>query len=197
MTWEYCNIKWNDKPQDSEFNKSKMTNENKTNNNVRYAILRLIVHLPGIRYNDLARITNLNNGVISYSLCVLEKNYLIKVARCSNGKITRYFSISISDEDCSIIGYLKIKTARKIILFLHYNGESHFEKIRLHINKASSTTSWNLQRLVDDHIIVKLRAKNYQYYYIKNPSLIAKVIQNSANLLLDRDIDIVKLRVTV
>ncbi len=174
-----------------------MTNENKTNNNVRCAILRLIVHLPGIRYNDLARITNLNHGVISYSLCVLEKNYSIKVVRCSNGKITRYFSISVADEDCSIIGYLKTETVRKIILFLHYNGESRFEKVRLHIDKASSTTSWNLKKLVDDDIIVKLRVKNYRYYYVKSPSLVAKVIQNYANLLLDRDTDIAKLRVTV
>jgi predicted transcriptional regulator len=104
------------------------------NNNCRYAILRLIDQLPGVRYNDLARITKRNNGVISHSLYVLEKNYLIKVVRCSNGKITRYFSISISDEDCSIIGYLKTETARKIILFLHYNGGSNFKKIRLHLN---------------------------------------------------------------
>jgi predicted transcriptional regulator len=152
-----------------------MIQEKRTNNrnNCRHTILRLINQQPGIRYNALARITKLNNGVISHCLCVLEKNYFIKVVRCSNGKITRYFSISIPEEYYPVIGYLKNETTHKIILFLHYNGESNFKKIRLHINKASSTTSWNLNRLAIDDIIVKLRANNNSYYFIKNPSLVA------------------------
>ncbi|TVP41002.1 winged helix-turn-helix transcriptional regulator [Candidatus Nitrosocosmicus arcticus] len=177
--------------------KTEMTLENRTNNNGRYSIFRLIIQIPGIRYNDIARITKFNNGVISHFLCVLKKNYYIKVVRCSNGNIARYFSSSISYEDCLIIGYLKNETARKIVLFLHYNSESNFEKIRLNINKASSTTSWNLKRLIDDDIIVKSRAKNHQYYFIKNPSQVAKFLQNSTNLLLDGDTDVMKLSVTV
>lgn len=95
--------------------------DNNINKNGRDMILNTINQLPGIRYNDLARITKLNSGVISHSLCVLEKNNLVKVIRCSNGKITRYFSNSISDKYYSIIGYLKTETTRKIILFLHYS----------------------------------------------------------------------------
>ena len=174
-----------------------MTLENRTNNNGRYSILRLIIQIPGIRYNDIARITNFNNGVISHFFCVLKKNYVIKLVRCSNGNIARYFSSSISNEDCLIIGYLKNETARKIVLFLHYNRESNFKKIRLDINKASSTTSWNLKRLIDDDIIVKSIAKNHQYYFIKNPSLVTKILQNSTNLLLDGDTDVMKLSLTV
>jgi predicted transcriptional regulator len=174
-----------------------MTLENRSNNNGRYSILRLIIQLPGIRYNDIARITKFNNGVISHFLCVLKKNYFIKVVRCSNGNIARYFSSSIANEDCLIIGYLKNETARKIVLFLHYNRESNFEKIRLDINKASSTTSWNLRRLIDDDIIVKSRTKNHQYYFIKNPSLVAKILQNSTSLNLDGDTNVIKQRVTV
>jgi predicted transcriptional regulator len=165
------------------------------NSNSRLTILSVINQLPGVRYNDLARITKRNNGVISHSLCILEKNYCIKVVRYSNGKITRYFSISIPDEYHSVIGYLKNETTRKIILFLHYNGKSNFKKIRFHINKASSTTSWNLKRLADDDIIVRLKAKN-NYYIIKNPILVAKILQSSINLLLDRDTDVTKLSIT-
>jgi predicted transcriptional regulator len=144
----------------------------------------------------LARITKLNNGVISHSLFLLEKNYHIKVARCSNGKITRYFSNSVSDKYYSIIGYLKTETTRKIILFLYYNGESDFKRIRQHIKRASSTKSWNLKRLIADNIIVKSRTENHQYYFIKNPSL-AKGLQIYANLLLDGDTDAMKLSVAV
>ena len=165
------------------------------NKNSRLTILSLINQLPGVRYNDLARITQHNNGVISYSLCTLEKNYCIKAIRCSNAKITRYFSISISDKYCPVIGYLKNETTRKIILFLYYNGESNFKKIQLHINKASSTTFWNLKRLLDDNIIVRLKTKKNNCYFIKNPSLVDKVIQTFDDLLLDRDTEITKLRI--
>lgn len=157
------------------------------NNNIRLLIQNLINHLPGIRYNDIVRITNCNNGVISYSLLVLEKNHRIKVVKCSNGKITRYFSISIPDEHCPIIGYLKNETTRKIILLLHYRGKSNFKQLKIHIHKASSTTFWNLKRLVDDDVISKFKTKNNYCYIIKNPILVTKVLQDIPNLLLDRD----------
>jgi predicted transcriptional regulator len=174
-----------------------MSSENGTNNMGRYLILRLINQIPGIRYNDIARITNLNNGVISYSLCVLKKNYFIKVVRYSNGKVARYFASSISNEDCLIIGYLKNGTTNKIILFLYFNGESNFKKIRSHINKAPSTTSWNLKRLIDDDIIIKSRTQSHQYYIIKNPLIVTKVLQNFAQLFLDRDTIAMKLSIAV
>jgi predicted transcriptional regulator len=174
-----------------------MTLENRISNIGRNLILKLIIQEPGIRYNDLARITNLNNGVISHSLCVLKKNYLIKVVRSSHRNISRYYSYSISNDDCLIIGYLKNETARKIIVFLHFNGESTFKIIQLHLNRAPSTTSWNLKRLIDDNIISKSRTKNLQYYFIKSPSQVTKVLQNFTQLLLDGDTDAMKLRVAV
>ena len=172
-----------------------ITDNYNDNNNSRLTILSLINQLPGVRYNDLARITKHNNGVISHYLCTLEKSYCIKAIRCSNGKITRYFSISIDDKYYPLIGYLKNETTRKIILFLYYNGESNFKKIQLHINEASSTTFWNLKKLVDDNIIVRLKTKKNNYYFIKNPSLVDKVLQTFDNLLLDRDTEITKLSI--
>lgn len=85
------------------------------------------------------------------------------------------------------MGFLKNETCRKIILFLHYNGECNFEKINLDKNKVLLTTIWNPKKLVDDNIVVKSRrAKNHQYYFIKDLSRVSKILQNSANLLLER-----------
>jgi len=174
----------------------KTVNENKTNNG-RYVILRLIDTLLGIRYNDLARITKLNNGVISHFLNVLEKNSLIKTVRCSNGKITRYYSSSISSDHYLIIGYLKSETARRIILFLYFNNRNNFEEIRIHIKRTTSTTSWNLKRLVVDNVILKSRDKKQHCYAISNPTLVTRVLENSDYLLMDGDIDIGKLHIQI
>lgn len=152
----------------------------------RYLILKLINHMPGIRYNDLKRITKFNNGTLSHYLKTLEKDRLIRAFRCSKGRITRYYSSSISSDDFLIIGYLKSETPSRIILFLYYNSESTFEEIKLHIRKASSTTSWNLGRLINDDIIVKSRNKEHRLYFIRNLNLVTRVIENPSNLYLDR-----------
>ena len=151
-------------------------------------ILKLIINFPGIRYNDLARITKFNNGVLSHSLKVLEKNDRIKVSRYSNGRTTRYFSPSVPNDDFQIIGYLKKYTSNRIILFLHCNKDATtFDEIKNYIKKSSSTTSWNLKKLLDDNIITKIepRKKNH-FYAIRDPGLIDRVTRNPNNLCLDR-----------
>lgn len=170
--------------------------QNKTNNG-KYLILRIINELPGIRYNDLARLTKLNNGVISHFLNVLEKNSLIKAVRCSNGKITRYYSSSISSDQYLIIGYLKSETARRIILLLYLNNSNNFEEIRLHIKRSTSTTSWNLRRLVEDNVIIRSRNEKQLCYSISNSILVARVLENSDNLPMDGDIDISKIHIQI
>lgn len=157
-------------------------------NGSKNLILKLIVNYPGIRYNDLARITKLNNGVLSYSLHVLEKNDLIKVSRCSNGRTTRYFSASVSNDDFQVIGYLKNSTPNKIILLLHNNKESTtFDEIKYHIKKSSSTTSWNLKRLLNDNIITRSKSRKKNYFYsLKDPGLIDRLTRNPSNLYLDK-----------
>ncbi len=48
--------------------------------------MHLINQLPSVRYNDLAQITERNNRIILYSLCILDKNYYLKVVMCLNGR---------------------------------------------------------------------------------------------------------------
>lgn len=47
-------------------------------NNGRNLVLKLIYDIHGIRFNDLSRITKVNNGTLSHSIRVLERNNLIK-----------------------------------------------------------------------------------------------------------------------
>jgi len=164
-----------------------MIEYDKINGN-RYVILKLIINFPGIRYNDLARITKFNNGVLTHSLKVLEKNNRIKVFRSSSGSTKRYFSPSVPNDDFQIIGYLKNNTSSKIILHLHCNKDAiTFDEIKNYIQKSSSTTSWHLKKLLDDNIIAKLegRKKNFSYA-LKDPLSIDRITKDPNNLCLDR-----------
>ncbi|MDR4490475.1 MAG: hypothetical protein R2685_06180 [Candidatus Nitrosocosmicus sp.] len=156
-------------------------------NEFRSIIYQIISSTPGIRYNDLLRTTKFNHGVLSYSLDVLEKKDLVKSFRRSNGKITRYYSTSIPDEYFSIIGYLKNKTTRQIILFLYdVYKEKSFTEIKIHINKASSTTSWNIKRLLNDNIIIRIKSKKSTTFGLAQPQIASKILDSFDNLILDR-----------
>lgn len=124
-------------------------------NEFRTTILELILSTPGISYNDLIRATKFNHGVLSYSLVILEKKSLVKSFTSSKGSITRYYSSSIREEYLPIIGYLKNRTTRKIILFLYHNKEKNFTEIKNFVDRASSTTSWNIKRLFVDNILIR------------------------------------------
>ena len=153
----------------------------------RYLILRLIYDIPGIRFNDLARITKLNNGSLSYSIRVLDKKNLIKVYKSSNKRTTRYFSPSVNVDDFLILGFFKNQICKEIVLLLHYkDGNTRFDEIKNHIKKSDSTTSWYLKKLLDNHIILKSKNGRHHLYTIKYPSLISRILKAYTSLYPDK-----------
>lgn len=112
----------------------------------------------------------------------------MKSFKRSKGRITRYYSTSISSEYFSIIGYLKNKTTREIICLLYCYKEKNFTEIRSHIGRASSTTSWNISRLSNDYIIDKIKTNRGYTFVLVQPKL-SNVLESFENLLLDRTFD--------
>lgn len=155
----------------------------------RLKLLKIIESFPGIRYNDIIRLTGSNNGSLSHHLAILEKNSLIKILRSDNSNITRFFSISVSSEESIIVGYLKIKSTSQIIKLLHDRKQSTFTEIVQHINKSPSTASWNIKRLIDAKILIKTKTEDFAIYSLRKPDLIENLLVKSQNTILDRTID--------
>jgi predicted transcriptional regulator len=165
-------------------------NEIESNGNNRSTILKIINSFPGIRYRDILRITNLNNGTLSHHLAILEKRSIIKIGRTENSNITRYFPASTTSDETLILNYMKIKTTKSIIMMLNdTNDDVSFSEIVNHINKAPSTTSWNLKRLVDSNVVGRKRGKDVSLYYLLNKELVKKLVSQNNKTLLDRSID--------
>jgi predicted transcriptional regulator len=152
-------------------------------------LLKIIDLSPGIRYRELLRLTNLNNGTLTHHLSTLEKCSIIKVLRAENSNITRYYSASIPTEETIILGFLKIKTTKELIVKLLEKKSCTFNELVLHINKAPSTTSWNIKRLLDSDVIIRKRGLECSEYYLKNPKEIEKLLQKTNTTLLDRSVD--------
>ena len=173
-------------------NPSTIFNENdvESNGDNRSTILRIINSFPGIRYRDILRITNLNNGTLSHHLSILEKRSIIKIGRTENSNITRYFPASTPSDETLILNYLKIKTTKSIIMMLiDTEDDLSFNEIVKHINKAPSTTSWNLKRLVDSNVVGRKRGKEVSLFYLHNKGLVKKLVGQNNKTLLDRSID--------
>ncbi len=163
--------------------------DNKNKKSKRFILLDIIICFPGIRYRELLRITKLNNGTLSHHLGSLEKSSTIKVLRQKNSNITRYYPASIPSEETIIRGYLKISTTKQIIELLYKEPNSSFNYISSYINRAPSTTSWNLKRLLDAQVISKTKRNESSGYSLQNPSLVEKLVEKNNNTLLDRTID--------
>jgi predicted transcriptional regulator len=165
-------------------------NEINSNGNNRGKILKIINSFPGIRYRDILRLTNLNNGTLSHHLSILEKRSIIKIGKTENSNITRYFPASTPSDETLILSYLKIKTTKGIILkLLNTQDGASFNEIVNHIKKAPSTTSWNLKRLVDSKIVVRKRGKEVSLFFLLNKELVEKLVGENNKTLLDRSID--------
>ena len=161
----------------------------KETENKKSLLLKIINFSPGIRYRELLRITNLNNGTLSHHLTSLEKYSNIKVIRTENSNITRYYPASIPSEETVILGYLKIRTTKEIIVKLMETKSCTFNELVSHIKRAPSTTSWNLKRLLDSEVIVRKRGIEVSEYSLKNPLDVEKLIKKTDITLLDRSVD--------
>ena len=157
--------------------------------NKKSLLLKIITISPGIRYRELLRITNLNNGTLSYHLSTLEKRSTIKVMRTENSNITRYYPASTPSEETVILGYLKIRSTKEIIIKLIERKSCTFNELVAHINRAPSTTSWNLKRLLDSEVIVRKRGIEFSEYSLKNPLEVEKLLKKTDITLLDRSVD--------
>jgi predicted transcriptional regulator len=129
-------------------------------------LLNYIDKDPGIRYRQLLRLTGLSNGVLSYHLAELEESKCIKVDRRS--RVTRYYPLHISAEISKIIGYIRNSVSRQIVSILCQNNGCTLGEITAFTNKAPSTVSWHLQRLVSAGIVSKASVRKLDGLFYKS-----------------------------
>ena len=136
---------------------------------------------PGIRYRHLLRISGLANGALSFHLKKLKKSRIIKAKKLGYNT-TRYYPTAVKTIESDILDHLLNSTQRKIILFLLEHSYCRFKEIANCIDRAPSTTSYQLQRLEHAGIISVWREdKNNHFYRLKNKSRIVKTAAKYKN----------------
>jgi DNA-binding transcriptional ArsR family regulator len=150
--------------------------------------LLLVEHIektPGIRYRELLRLTGLINGVLSYHLSALEKANVIKVDRQT--RMTRYYPVTISDNESAILKFVRHEPVREILLFILEQEMCTFNEIVEHTGKAASTISSHLKRLKEAGIVlVRYGGENQHLYRIRESDLVAEVLSKYTPSFVDK-----------
>ena len=157
-------------------------------NDIDVSLLACIDRNPGVRYRELLRIFHLGNGVLTYHLSILERIGKIRADRRKN-KITRYYLTGVPDEDTYMIGQMKNKVSRQLILFILEHDHCKFGEIVENSGKAPSTISWHLNRLRDAGIISVSLGDRSQHYTIVDSREVKKILVIYKDAFLDKIVD--------
>jgi predicted transcriptional regulator len=157
-------------------------------NDIDISLLACIDRNPGVRYRELLRIFHLGNGVLTYHLSILERIGKIRADRRKN-KITRYYLTGVPDEDTYLIGQMKNKVSRQLILFILEHDQCTFSEIVEISGKAPSTISWHLNRLRDAGIISVSLGDRSQHYTIVDSKEVKKILVIYKDAFLDKIVD--------
>ncbi len=128
----------------------------------------LIQKNPGIRFNEIMRLTGLKNGVVSYHLLSLERQGKIRSVRTP--RVTRFYSLEISEDSQKIIMRLRQKTPYKIITSLLDESLS-FKELVQKVGKSPSNTSYYLTKLIEDKLVEDFLIHKIHHYKINSEKL--------------------------
>jgi DNA-binding transcriptional ArsR family regulator len=150
-------------------------------------LLKHIEHTPGIRYRELLRLTGLVNGVLTYHLAALERANVIKVNRES--RMTRYYPVSVSDQESAILKFIRHEPIRQILLFILEHDMCAFNEIVDHTRKAPSTVSSHLKRLREAGVVLIRHGEYHQLYRVAERDLVAEMLSKYTTSFVDKVVD--------
>jgi predicted transcriptional regulator len=146
-------------------------------------ILDVIEKNPGIRFNEIMRITDIRNGTLSHYVKKLEDAGSIVPHR--SPRVTRLYPTGISESEAKICKLMTIVTQKRIILFLMKKEIATSIEIRKFLKKSPSVLSVNLSELFKEKIINKEYDIPYNRYSLKNPEQIKGVLNEYYPKLMD------------
>ena len=147
-------------------------------------VLDIIEKNPGIRFNEIMRITDIRNGTLSHYVKKLENNGSIKLQRTP--RVTRAYPAGIDPYEAIICKYLSIPTQKKLILFLLKKEIATSIEIRQFLKKSPSVVSVNLSELFRAKIINKKYDIPSNKYSLKNAEQVKGVMNEYYPNLMDK-----------
>ena len=150
----------------------------------RQVVLDIIQKNPGIRFNEVMRLSEMKNGTLSHYVKKLEDENHIELER--SPRVTRLYPSGISKIEAEICKFLSMPTQKQIILFMLEEKTVTSMQIREHIKKSPSVVSVNLNELFKARVIDRKYDIPSNKFSIKKPELVKGVLNEYFPDLIDR-----------
>jgi predicted transcriptional regulator len=155
---------------------------------IRRKIHNLILKSPGLHERELSRNLNVPLSTLDYHLHFLKQRGLITGR--SDGRYTRYYvTKDIGIIDRKIIGMLRQKVTREIIMFLLLNPNSIHKNICDHLGLAPSTISFHLNKLEELNVVIRNLFGKKNEFYIKDPESVSDLLITYRKTFFDKSVD--------
>lgn len=142
---------------------------------IRNIIYNHILKHPGLHEREIARQLKIPLSTLDYHLYLLRRKELIVCK--SDGHYTQYYAEGkISSKDEKLLGIVRQKVPRKIIIFLLVNISLTHKEICSHLGLAASTTSFHLNKLVSLEVINRTVVGRETIFQIQEPEYISELI---------------------
>ena len=148
------------------------------------SVLDIVERNPGIRFNEIMRISNIRNGTLSHYVKKLEDESSIQLER--SPRVTRLYPAGIDPHEAKICKYLTMETQKKIILLLLEQKIATAVEIRDILKKSPSVISVNLTELFREKIVEKQYDIPSNKYSLKNPKEIRAIVNEYYPTMLDK-----------
>ena len=141
----------------------------------KQVVLDIVQNNPGIRFNEIMRISNIRNGTLSHYVKKLVEDEHIELER--SPRVTRLYPAGIPENEARICKYLTMPTQKKLLLFLLQKKVATSIEIKDFLGKSPSVISVNLNELFRAKILSKKYDIPSNKYSLRNPDQISGIIK--------------------
>ena len=154
----------------------------------RKRVYNLVKEHAGCHFRDLERKSNLPASSIKYHLNYLAKYGLIQEEK--DGNNIRYFPKEFNPENKILLGLLRQKSLREILLFILTNKNCSHSNIVNFTNLSPPTITWHLKKLENKGIISSnINGRNKTYKIIADENEIMSLLITYKESFLDSLVD--------
>ncbi|MCK5039027.1 MAG: helix-turn-helix domain-containing protein [Thermoplasmata archaeon] len=154
----------------------------------RRTIYEHILAHPGTYIREMESALELSMGDLQYHLRQLEKGGLVTTH--DDGHRKNYFvAEQVKLIDRHVLSTMKLKTPRRIIIFLMFNPDSSFKEILAQFSFTKGALSYQLKRLLKSGMIVKGKMERESIYKVTDEDHMSQVLMTYRSGIMDEALD--------
>ncbi len=154
----------------------------------RRKIFEYISKFPGTYLREMEKELSLSVGDLQYHLRQLEKGRMI--SSLEEGRRRRYF---VNDEvryiNREILSLMRLKTPRRIVIFLLINPDSSFKEILAEFNFTKGALSFHLKKLLRVGVVIKGKREKESIFTIADPGRVSNILITYKSSIIDEVLD--------